>query len=127
MEQQNALAALAGLAQENRLDIFRLLVEAGPGGLPAGEIGDRLGLAPATLSFHLANLKHAELALCRRNGRSLIYSADYERMNALLAYLTENCCQGAPEQCGLPVCETAPAAIASKGARHEAPASARRR
>jgi len=126
MEKRNALAALAGLAHESRLDIYRLLIEAGPAGMPAGEIGSRLGLAPATLSFHLKDLKSAGLLDCERDGRSLIYSADFGRMNALIAYLTENCCGGNPEACA-----ALPLAIAKSPARgalrHEAPSRARRR
>jgi ArsR family transcriptional regulator, arsenate/arsenite/antimonite-responsive transcriptional repressor len=92
MEKPAAITALAALAQESRLDIFRLLVETGPAGLPAGQIGEALGLPSATLAFHLKELKIAGLATCTRNGRSLIYAAAYPTMNALLAYLTENCC-----------------------------------
>src|SRR5690348_8233325 len=92
MEKSEALAALAALAQETRLDIYRLLVQAGPDGLPAGHIGDRLGLPSATLAFHLKELKNAKLATCTRLGRSLIYAAEYSVMNGLLFYLTENCC-----------------------------------
>ena len=102
MEKPPALAALAALAQETRLDIFRLLVEAGAEGMPAGVIGERLGLPSATLSFHLNQLKHANLVTFRREGRSLIYAAEYPVMNALLSYLTENCCQGNPAACALP-------------------------
>ena len=102
MEANVALAALSGIAHETRLEIFRILVEAGPDGMPAGQIGERLGLPPATLSFHLNHLKHAGLIARRRNGRSLIYSADYAAMRELVAYLTENCCQGHPETCDLP-------------------------
>ena len=94
MEKPEALAALAALAQETRLDIYRLLVQAGPDGLPAGQIGERLGLPSATLAFHLKELKHAGLATYTRSGRSLIYAAVYPTMNALLAFLTENCCGG---------------------------------
>lgn len=93
------VSALGALAQESRLDIFRLLVQRGPEGLAAGEIAERLGLPSATLSFHLAQLKHAGLVSARRESRSIIYSANYRSMNALLAYLTENCCQGRPELC----------------------------
>lgn len=96
----HAVAALAALAHETRLDIFRLLMQAGPSGLPAGRIGERLSLPPATLSFHLSQLKHAGLVTFRRDGRSLIYSAAYPVMNALLAYLTENCCRGDAAACG---------------------------
>ncbi|HVZ10126.1 ArsR/SmtB family transcription factor [Rhodopila sp.] len=115
MEKTAALAALAALAQETRLDIYRLLVEAGTDGLPAGQIGEQLGLPSATLAFHLKELKHAGLASCTRNGRSLIYVAEYPTMRALLGFLTENCCQGNPAACGLPAglsqggCKTAPA------------------
>ena len=93
MEKQDALAALAALAHETRLDVFRLLVEAGCDGLAAGAIADRLGLPAATLSFHLKELKSAGVAVCRREGRSLIYSPDFAVMNELLAYLTESCCE----------------------------------
>lgn len=103
MEKTAVLAALAALAQETRLDIFRLLVQAGPAGLAAGQVGARLGLASATLAFHLKELKIAGLVTCTRQGRSLIYAAAYSAMDALLAYLTENCC-GAPEPAGLPLC-----------------------
>ncbi len=106
MEKTDAVAALAALAQDSRLDIFRLLVQAGTGGLPAGQIGERLDLAPATLSFHLTQLRHAGLVTFRREGRSLIYAADYAAMNALLAYLTENCCQGDTAGCGPGLCES---------------------
>lgn len=100
METFTAVASLAALAQESRLKIFRLLVQAGNNGLPAGRIGETLGLPPATLSFHLNQLKHAGLATFRREGRSLIYAADYSAMNALMAYLTENCCAGDDAACG---------------------------
>ena len=91
MEKSNAIAALAALAQDTRLDIFRLLVQAGAEGMAAGQIGERLGLPSATLSFHLSQLKQAGLVTFRREGRSLIYAAEYAAMNDLLAYLTENC------------------------------------
>jgi ArsR family transcriptional regulator len=99
MEKTNAIAALAALAQENRLDVFRLLVQAGPEGLAAGAVADQLSLAPNTLSFHFDRLRQAGLVSCKREGRSLIYAARFETMNGLLAYLTENCCGGAPQQC----------------------------
>jgi ArsR family transcriptional regulator, arsenate/arsenite/antimonite-responsive transcriptional repressor len=102
MEKLDVIAALGALAQETRLDIYRLLVQAGPAGLPAGEIGEALGLPSATLAFHLKELKRARLASCTRNGRSLIYVAAYPAMNDLLAYLTENCC-GRPAACA-PAC-----------------------
>jgi DNA-binding transcriptional ArsR family regulator len=112
MEKLDAITALAALAQESRLDVFRLLVQAGADGLPAGQIAERLGLPGATLSFHLNQLKHAGLVTFRRESRSLIYVADYAAMNALLAYLTANCCQGAGCEAttnAAPVC-AAPAA-----------------
>jgi DNA-binding transcriptional ArsR family regulator len=95
METTQALQSLAALAQESRLSIFRLLVEAGPAGMAAGAIGEKLELPPATLSFHLAGLTRAGLAQSRQEGRFVIYSADYEAMNALVGFLTDNCCQGA--------------------------------
>jgi DNA-binding transcriptional ArsR family regulator len=101
METLSAVIALSALAQENRLDVFRLLVQAGPGGLAAGDVADRLEIAPATLSFHLAQLRQAGLLSMRRDGRSLIYSANYDGMNALMAFLTENCCRGAAP-CAVP-------------------------
>jgi len=114
METKQAVEALSALAQETRLSIFRLLVEAGPAGMAAGEIGERLDLAPATLSFHLAGLKRAGLARSRQAGRFVIYSADFQAMNALIAYLSENCCGGA--SCNL-----------STGETNETPARTRRR
>ncbi|WP_298283262.1 helix-turn-helix transcriptional regulator [Acidocella sp.] len=105
MNKSDALTALAALAQEARLDVFRLLVQAGPEGLPAGQLGERLGLPSATLSFHLKELRHAGLVRFEREGRSLIYSAELANMNGLLAYLTENCCQGNPAACGVGLCD----------------------
>ena len=99
MEKTEALAALGALAQETRLDIFRLLVQKGPEGLPAGEIGDRLGQPSPTLSFHLNQLRFAGLISSRRASRSIIYSANFKAMTDLLGYLTENCCGGRPELC----------------------------
>jgi DNA-binding transcriptional ArsR family regulator len=95
MEKKTALAALAGLAQESRLDVFRLLVEHGPEGVPAGVIAQRLGMANATLSFHLKELSHAGLVAGRQAGRFIYYSANFATVDALVDYLTENCCQGA--------------------------------
>ena len=96
MEKMDAVAALAALAQDNRLDIYRLLVQAGPDGMAAGEVANALGIAPNTLSFHFDRLRHAGLVSVARQGRSLIYAARYETMNNLLGYLTENCCGGKP-------------------------------
>lgn len=105
MESQAAVAALSALAHDNRLAVFRLLVRAGPDGVPAGEIAAGLDIPNATLSFHLNQLRHAGLVSFRRNGRSLIYAAEYGSMNALLDYLTENCCQGQTD-CGVTGCDT---------------------
>jgi ArsR family transcriptional regulator, arsenate/arsenite/antimonite-responsive transcriptional repressor len=96
MERTDAVAALAALAQDNRLDVFRLLVQAGPEGMPAGAVAAALDLAPNTLTFHFDRLRTAGLVTVRREGRSMIYAARFEKMNALLGFLTENCCAGAP-------------------------------
>jgi ArsR family transcriptional regulator, arsenate/arsenite/antimonite-responsive transcriptional repressor len=96
MEKIAAVAALAALAQDNRLDVFRLLVQAGPDGMTAGSIAEALDLAPNTLTFHFDRLRMAGLATVRRDGRSMIYAAQFETMDALLGFLTENCCGGAP-------------------------------
>lgn len=96
METLDAADALAALGHESRLAIFRLLVQAGEAGLKAGAVGEQLGLAPATLSFHLAHLSRVGLIKGRQEGRFIFYSADYGRMDALLGFLTENCCQGQP-------------------------------
>jgi ArsR family transcriptional regulator, arsenate/arsenite/antimonite-responsive transcriptional repressor len=112
MEKTDAVAALAALSQENRLDVYRLLVQAGPEGMAAGEVATALGIAPNTLSFHLDRLRHAGLVSVARQGRSLIYAARYETMSNLLGYLTENCCGGKPELCAPAAC--APAKPARK-------------
>ena len=96
MEKMDAVAALAALAQDNRLDVFRLLVQAGPDGMAAGAIAEALDLAPNTLTFHFDRLRMAGLATVRREGRSMIYAARFETMNALVGFLTENCCGGTP-------------------------------
>jgi DNA-binding transcriptional ArsR family regulator len=120
MDQKRAIAALGGLAQETRLELFRLLVTCGPAGLPAGVIAEKLGVMPSSLSFHLQQLVHAGLITQRRLSRQLIYSAAYGTMNELMAYLTESCCgRGA----GAPVCN--PADAFAKGEDHEAPARTR--
>ncbi len=93
VETKTAVAALAALAQETRLAIYRLLVEAGPAGVAAGTIAAKLGVAAPTLSFHLKELAHAGLARGESQGRFVVYRADYDAMNALLAYLTANCCR----------------------------------
>ncbi len=100
MEKTDAVAALAALSQDNRLDVYRLLVQAGPEGMSAGAVADALNLAPNTLTFHFDRLRVAGLVTVRREGRSMIYAARYETMNGLLAFLTENCCRGASGSCG---------------------------
>ncbi len=94
MEKHDAVIALAALAQDNRLDVFRLLVQAGPNGMAAGEVADALDLAPNTLTFHFDRLRQAGLVTVRREGRSMIYAARYETMNGLLSFLSDNCCAG---------------------------------
>ena len=104
METGEMVASLAALAHEHRFAIFRLLVEAGPQGLPAGVIAERLGIAPSSLSFHIKGLAQTGLVSCQRASRQLIYSANFTAMNTLIAALTANCCGGVP-------CEV-PAAVA---------------
>jgi DNA-binding transcriptional ArsR family regulator len=104
MEKTDAVAALAALAQDSRLDVFRLLVRAGRDGLSAGQVAAALDLAPNTLTFHFDRLRHAGLVTVRRDGRSMIYAARYDRMRALIADLTENCCTGADAECGPDTC-----------------------
>jgi len=96
MDAAAAVVKLAALAQESRLRIFRLLVEAGPHGMYAGAIAEALGLAPATLSFHIAHLARSGLVSSRQESRFIYYSANFPAMDELIAYLTENCCQGQP-------------------------------
>lgn len=104
MKTKTFVAALAALAQGSRLAIFRALVQAGPAGLPAGKIGEITGIAPSSLSFHLKELSHADMVSSQQDGRFIIYAANFSTMNALLAFLTENCCGGNP--CA-PVCTPA--------------------
>lgn len=99
MEKYDAVEALAALAQGNRLDVYRVLVEAGPEGLAAGEVATKLNISPNTLTFHFDRLRHAALVTVRREGRSMIYAARYDTMNDLLGYLTKNCCGGKTENC----------------------------
>lgn len=99
MKIKNAVEALSALAQESRLAIFRLLVQAGKEGVPAGVLGEQLGIPGATLSFHLKELSHAKLIKSRTEGRYVIYSASFTEMDKLIAYLTENCCAGDATQC----------------------------
>jgi DNA-binding transcriptional ArsR family regulator len=99
MEKTDAVAALAALAQDNRLDVYRLLVQAGPEGMSAGAVAEALDLAPNTLTFHFDRLRGAGLVSVRREGRSMIYAARYKAMNGLIAFLTKNCCRGTSGSC----------------------------
>jgi ArsR family transcriptional regulator, arsenate/arsenite/antimonite-responsive transcriptional repressor len=105
MKNSDAVAALAALAQDNRLDVFRLLVQAGPQGLAAGGVAAKLKIAPSALTFHFDRLRDAGLVTVRREGRSMIYAARFETMNGLVSFLTENCCQGAADQCAPVACK----------------------
>ncbi len=106
MEIKPAVTALAALAQETRLSIYRMLVEAGPEGVAAGRIGEALGVPGATLSFHLKELARAGLVSSRQDKQFIYYAVDFERMAELMTFLTQNCCQGMPQEC-LTVVETA--------------------
>ena len=124
MESKEIIAALEALAQESRLAVFRALVQAGPSGLTPSRLSDELELPAPTLSFHLAQLRHAGLVTVTRSGRSLTYVAAYDTMNGLIAFLTENCCAGsacAPASCA----PRKPTPAKDKA--HEAPARSRRR
>jgi len=109
MKVVEVINALAALAHEHRLGIYRLLVEQGPSGLPAGVIGERIGLLPSTLTFHLQSLQRAGLITQLRASRQLIYSADYTAMNDLVGYLTDKCCAATGQECA-PQCQPARAA-----------------
>ncbi len=106
MDIKAAVLQLSSIAQEARLQIFRLLVQAGPDCLPAGNIAESLQIPASTLSFHLKELSHAGLVHSRQDGRFIYYSANYDAMNGLLAYLTENCCIGAKDCCAATECKT---------------------
>lgn len=110
MQTKQALAALAALAQVSRLAVFRMLVQAGPAGLAASKIAEQLAIPPSSLSFHLKELAHAELVIPRQDGRFVIYAANFETMNALMAFMTDNCCGSTP--C-TPAC--APACATTEG------------
>jgi DNA-binding transcriptional ArsR family regulator len=114
MKTPAVIEALGGLAHEHRLAIYRLLVQRGPDGLPAGVIGQRIGLLPSSLTFHLQNLQRAGLITQRRESRQLIYSADFAVMNGLVGYLTENCCGNSGSQCCPPALAVKPAKRAAK-------------
>ena len=109
MDTKNAVVILASLAQDARLEIFRLLVQAGPQGLAAGKIATRLNMPASTLSFHLKELAHAGLVNPLQSGRFIYYSAAFDVMNGLLAFLTENCCAGAQDCCVSAACQAEPA------------------
>jgi ArsR family transcriptional regulator, arsenate/arsenite/antimonite-responsive transcriptional repressor len=114
MKSSEIVKALAALAQESRLAIYRLLVERGPTGVSAGEIGAELKVVPATLSFHLKELSHAGLITSRQEGRYIYYSANFDEMNALVGYLTDNCCARDGVTCGPRATCAAEAASAKK-------------
>lgn len=107
MKTPQVIAALGALAHEHRLKVYRLLVERGPQGLSAGVIANGVGLLPSSLTFHLQALHRAGLIVQRREGRQVFYSTDFEAMNALVGYLTENCCAGSGEACSSEACATA--------------------
>lgn len=111
MDTKNVLSALAALAQESRLTVFRLLVQAGPEGLAATRISEQVGVPPSSLSFHLKEMVHADLVTSRQEGRFVIYTANFKTMNGVIQFLTENCCGGNP--CN-PVCT--PACASTEGA-----------
>ena len=115
MKTPAVIEALGALAHERRLAIYRLLVQRGPDGLPAGSIGERVGLVPSSLTFHLQNLQRAGLIAQRRESRQLFYSADFAAMNGLVGYLTENCCGNSGAECS-PSCAPALPAKAARPA-----------
>jgi len=107
METESFVIALAALAQTSRLAIFRALVQAGPAGLPAGKVSEITGIPPSSLSFHLKEMSHADIVTSRQDGRFIIYAANFNTMNALVAFLTENCCGGNPcTPVNTPCCST---------------------
>lgn len=117
MKTSAVIGALGALAHDHRLAIYRLLVQRGPDGLPAGAIGERVGLVPSSLTFHLQNLQRAGLIAQRRESRQLIYSADFAVMNGLVGYLTENCCGNSSDDCSSSCAPAAPAKTAKRAAR----------
>jgi ArsR family transcriptional regulator, arsenate/arsenite/antimonite-responsive transcriptional repressor len=114
MKTAAVIGALSALAHEYRLGIYRLLVEQGPSGLPAGAIGERVGLVPSSLTFHLQSLQRAGLITQARSSRQLIYSADYGAMNELVGYLTDKCCTAAGGACDTGACSPPPARSAKR-------------
>jgi len=127
MNLETAVKRLSAIAQEGRLDVFRLLVKAGPEGMAAGDIARKLSVAANTMSAQLLLLSNAELIRARREGRSIIYSVNYEAMRDLLVFLTEDCCGGRAEMCA-PLADIASRCCPpTRGVRHEAPSRTRRR
>ncbi len=126
MRREEVIAALGALAQDSRLDIFRMLVQKGPGAVAAGDIARKLDLPAPTLSFHLGQLKHAGLLSAHRHSRSISYAVNFRTMNALLKYLTENCCQGQAELCA-PAAACAPVNRIENGNGTQQPARAARK
>ncbi len=116
MKSKDVIEALGALAHEHRLGIFRILVERGPSGLPAGRIAERIGLVPSSLTFHLQSLQRAGLIAQRRESRQLIYSADFTAMTALVGYLTENCCAESAAECCPPARQPKAAKRAARAA-----------
>lgn len=127
MKEQSALVALSALSHQSRLTVFGLLLEAGPNGLPAGEIGQRLGVPPNALSFHLTRLRHAGLVRNKRNGRQMVYAADYAGMQSLMDFLTENCCQRSAGKCSPACSQKTSSSQTNKKHPRETPRSAQRR
>ena len=117
MKTVQVIEALGALAHEHRLAIFRLLIERGPEGLPAGRIAEGVGLVPSSLTFHLQNLQRAGLIAQRRESRQLFYSADFTTMNALVGYLTENCCVEGGAQCTVGCAPAQPVKPAKRAAK----------
>jgi DNA-binding transcriptional ArsR family regulator len=119
MDLTEAVAALGAVAHEHRLTIFRLLIEQGPEGLPAGAIAEKVGLPPSSLTFHLKHLARAGLLVSKRASRQIFYAADFAAMNALVGYLTENCCAAGGHACST-LCEPATAAARKRTNRRRA-------
>jgi DNA-binding transcriptional ArsR family regulator len=116
MKPKEVIEALGALAHEHRLGVFKILVERGPAGLPAGRIGERIGLVPSSLTFHLQSLQRAGLIARRRESRQLVYSADFTAMTALVGYLTENCCAESAAECCPPARQPKAAKRAARAA-----------
>ncbi len=123
MEHLSAVDALSALAHESRLAIFLLLVPEVPDGLPAGEIGKRLGIAANALSFHLTRLRYARLVTVRRNGQQMIYAAAYDGMQSLVSFLTESCCQNDAQGCSSDCPQPVPARKKQRRTRQKVPAA----